>query len=365
MGEQRVRILVVGANASQGMYGNQLLDDSLLSNLVETYVTFYDRKVVEPKPHLPHVVKGVQQKRVVFVNTFPSNQYFDVVVIAVSSEQHVPALRETLDKLAELPRLLVLEKPLGVSAADLEWYRSVSNQLQPLTVVNEPYHFMNSMAELLVLAKAKPLAEVNVWASKKRRMANNHGGLKVFAIEFPHLHGAASRFAGQVLGVADCHVNEYYRDVQGTPNNDGNFAWFTVGGVAYTVAQGLGSFVMDRYGSMRANDNPPRTRKIRLTHVDGSYVELDIESAFPTRDSQQVKGGELYFYDANHNVEHIRIVPDAPRRSFAEFILQRAIEPRTPILDDVSLLNALARNQAILELRSAATEITGEHIPSV
>ncbi|HSW81413.1 MAG TPA: hypothetical protein VLG40_03375 [Candidatus Saccharimonas sp.] len=363
MGEYQVKILIVGANASQGMYGQQLLDDSLLSAAAETHVTFYDRKPVALQRRFTNLVKGAEQKRVVFVDTFPSKQRFDVVIIAVSSEQHVPALREVLNKLPELPRLFVLEKPLGVSVEDLQWYRSVGDQLQPLTVVNEPYHFMYSVAELLLLAKAKPLTEVNVWSSKKRRLANEHGGLKVFAIEFPHLHGVASRFADHVLSLPECCVNEYYRDVQGVPNNDGSFARFMFGGVAYTVSQGLGAFVMDRHGTMQAHDDPPRTRKIRLNYADGSYVELDTEPAFPSHNSRGA-GGELYFYDAHNQVERTKTIPDDPRRFFVEFIVRRALEPRTPLLDGVKLLDSLDRNRALIELRSAAAEVIGRRIPS-
>lgn len=364
MGKNQVKILIIGANASQGMYGNLLLDDSLLPGSTETHVTFYDRRKVELQRRFTHLVKGAQQGRVAFVDAFPSKQYFDVVVVAVSSDQHVPALREALDKLPMLPRLFVLEKPLGVSTRDLQWYKSVSSQLQPCSVVNEPYLFMKSVAELLRLAKAKPLTEVNVWSSKMRQMANDHGGLKVFAIEFPHLHGAASRFAGRVLGLSECQVNEYYRHVQGKPDNDGNFARFMADGVVYTVSQGLGAFVMGRHGDMHAHSNPPRTRKIRLNYTDDTYVELDIELAFPSLDSQQSGAGKLYFYDAHGKQQRIKVVPDDPRRFFTEFIIRRALEPRTPILDGVGLRESLARNEALLRLRSAAKEIIGRRITS-
>jgi len=363
MGKNRVKILVVGANAGQDMYGNTLLNDSLLPASVETHVTFYDRKKVELKRYLPNLVEGVKQGRVVFVDTFPSEQHFDVVIIAVSSDQHVPALRETLDKLPALPHLFVLEKPLGVSPKDLQWYRSESKRLQSCTVVNEPYHFMKSVAELLRLAR-KPLTEVNVWSSKKRGVVNEHGGLKVFAVEFPHLHGAASRFAGRVLGVAECEENEYYRHVQGKTDNDGNFAKFKVGDVVYTVAQGLGAFVMDRHGKMQPHHAPPRTRKLRLDYVDRTAVELDVEPAFPRADSRQPGAGKLYFYDANGKLQRTQAVPDDPRRFFAKFIIRRALEPRTPILEGVGLRESLARNEALLRLRSETTEITGRRITS-
>lgn len=296
------------------------------------------------------MIKGVQQGRAVFVDTFPSKQYFDVVVVAVSSDQHVPALREALDGLPELPRLLVLEKPLGVSNSDLRWYQSASERLQSCTVVNAPYHFMESVTELLRLAKKKPLAEVNVWSSKRRLSVKVHGKLHAFAVEFPHLHGVASRFAGRVLGLAECQVNEYYRHVQGKPDNDGNFARFMVEGVVYTVSQGLGAFVMGRYGDMQAHSNPPRTRKIRLNYVDGTYVELDVEPAFPTLDSKEKGAGKLYFYDAQDR----KVIQDDPRRFFAEYIVRRALEPRTPILKGVGLRESLARNEALLKLRFAA-----------
>lgn len=365
MGKNRMKILIVGANAGQDLYGNTLLDDSLLPASAETHVTFYDRKKVELKRHLPHLVKGVAQERVVFVETFPAQQYFDVVIIAVSSDQHVAALREALDKLPTLPHLFVLEKPLGVSPKDLQWYRSESKRLQSCTVVNEPYHFMKSVAELLRLAKAKPLTEVNVWSSKKRGVVNEHGGLKVFAVEFPHLHGAASRFAGRVLGVAECEKNEYYRHVQGKTDNDGNFAKFKVGGVVYTVAQGLGAFVMDRHGGMQVHNNPPRTRMLRLNYADGTYVELDVEPAFPRADSRQSGAGKLYFYDAHSKLQRTQAVPDDPRRFFAKFITRRALEPqKTPILEGVGLGESLARNGALLWLRSDTTEITGRRITS-
>jgi len=364
MGENQVKILIIGANASQGVYGNTLFDTSLQSASAGTHVTFYDHRKIGLKPHLTNLVKAAQQGRVTFLDRFPSRQRFDVVVVAVSSDQHVPALREALGKLRELPQLFVLEKPLGVSVGDLRWYRSISSQLQSRTVVNEPYHFMNSVDELLRLAKAKPPIEVNVWSYKKRQTVSDHGGLKVFAIEFPHLHGAASRFAGRILGPSECQVNEYYRHVQGEPDNDGNFAQFMIKGVVYTVSQGLGTFTMDRHGNMQAHSNPPRTRKIRLNYGDGTYIELDLEPAFTTQDSRQVGAGKLYFYNARGELRHTTTVPDDPRRFFAKFIIQRALEPRTQILDGVGLQASLARNEALLRLRLAATEITRRQIPS-
>lgn len=364
MGKNQVKILIIGANASQGIYGNSLLDESLLSASAETHVTFYDRRKVELKREFTHLVKAMQQGRVAFVDTFPSKQYFDVVVVAVSSDQHVPALREALDELSVLPRLFVLEKPLGVSSKDLRWYQSVSGLLQPCTVVNEPYYFMKSVAELLRLAKDKPLSEVNVWSSKRRQVVSDHGGLQVFAIEFPHLHGVASQLAGRLLGLSECQVNEYYRHVQGKPDNDGNFARFVAEGVAYTISQGLGAFIMGRHGDMRAHNDPPRTRKIRLNYADGTYVELDVEPAFPFPDSKQSAVAKLYFYDARDKLQRTKVVPDDPRRFFAEFIIRRALKPRTSILEGVGLRESLARNEVLVKLRSAATEINGRRITS-
>lgn len=360
MGKDRVQILIVGANASQGMYGIPLLDASVGA---ETHITFYDRRQVEPKGQLATLLKGVLRRRVTFVDAFPEGQYFDVVIVAVSSEQHVSALQEALKKLRALPRLIVLEKPLGVSMNDLRWYQSVSRQLQHCVVVDEPYYFMQSVAELLRLSKVRPVAEVNVWSSKLRRVVNNHGGLKIFGIEFPHLHGVASLLAGQVLDIADCQVNNYYRHVQGRPDSDGNFAQFAVQGALYTVAQGLGSFTMGRLGEMNAHHNPPRTRKIRVTYVDGAFVELDLEPAFPPSSSTQAAAGVLSFYDSRGNPHDVIRVPDNPRRFFAEFIVERALQPSTPLLDGVGLQESLARNKALLRLRSAATEVAGIQLP--
>ncbi|HET9411640.1 MAG TPA: hypothetical protein VFO38_02230 [Candidatus Saccharimonadales bacterium] len=359
MAKTQVNVLIVGAHASQHVFGTTLLDESLPA---EVRITFYDRRPMEPRPQLTTLVRGVQQGRVRFVTKLPVREWFDVVIVAVSSDQHVPALQELLHKLQQLPTLFVLEKPLGVSIRDLLWYESESYQLQRRTIVNEPFHIMNSVDQLLRLAAVQPVAEVNLWSSKMRGVVNDHGGLKIFAIEFPHLFGAACRFAGRVLDVADCQVNNYYQHLDGRKNDDAIYVQAMANGVMYTIAQGLGSFTIGRNGALAVHHNPPRTRRIRLNFVNGASAELDLEPAFEGGGSRQSPAGVLCSYDSCGNLQDTTLIPDNPRRQFVETILQRVLEPSTPLPVGVGLHESLARNKALLNLRYSATQIVGMRI---
>ncbi|HEX6258149.1 MAG TPA: hypothetical protein VFZ48_01570, partial [Candidatus Saccharimonadales bacterium] len=242
---------------------------------------------------------------------------------------------------------------------------SVGKLLQPRAVVNEPFLLMQSVSELLRLSKRQSVGEVNVWSSKRRRTAKDHGGLKIFGVEFPHLHGVASLLAGKILDVPDCHLNQYFRNVQGKSDNDANTVRFTVNRKLYTVSQGLGAFTMDRNGHMWLNENPQRVRRIRLSFTNGEYVELDIEPAFPGHGARSAGEGRLYFYGTDGVQRGVRGIPDDPRRFFARYMIRRAMEPGTPILPNVGLEEALARNDALLRLRADATEIFGKRIPAL
>lgn len=355
MNTQNCNILIAGAGASQGLFGNRLTDPALVPAGLEPHLTFYDPdSEVTLHDNLPHLQAGAREGRVDLVHTLPDEQ-FDAVIIATASEYHADAAMAILDRQEKTP-LFVLEKPVAASYEDLARFREVEARLQPHSIINEPYFVMRSVRNLVEQARSRrpdnPLTEACVWSSKARRTARPHGQLGIYAIELPHLHGAASWIAGQTLSLDTLQENVYYADVQGIEHNDGNYMRFEAGSTIVHIAQGLGKFTMDQYGKMLAHPTPPRTRKICLRFADGSRSLLDIEPAFPSATSGS-HARAMTYHSKNGSVRTVATVED-PRKEMIRHILHRIQDPSLPNIPGISLSEALERNQALLDLKSSA-----------
>ncbi|HSX08352.1 MAG TPA: hypothetical protein VLG11_05655 [Candidatus Saccharimonadales bacterium] len=350
-------VLIAGAGASQAIFGNRFTNPDVMPLGVQPDVTFYDpNPAVKLRDDMPYLRAGMMDGRVKLVHTLP-DETFDIAVVATASDRHAAATKAILDHHSE-PPFFIFEKPVAATREDLAWFQGIEPQVQSRSLVNEPYFFLESLRNLVSKARNQteaesPLTEVCVWSSKKRAKANPHGELGIYAIELPHTHGAASWIADEVLDLSNVQENVYFADVQGVKDNDGNYMRFEVDGVAYHVAQGLGAFVMDRYGSMLAHQDPPRTRRVAMGFADGSSTVLDVDPAFPFTQSQRPPEVALYHYDIPDGEPATSVIADDPRSDLVRHAVERVLNLAEPA-PGVSLGESLARNQALLDLRASA-----------
>lgn len=369
MSQRSNEVLIMGARASQGMYGELLADPRIADEEHPLpSLTFYDPdSTIRIWDHLPNLNVGLREGRVRLVHEMPDEQV-DAAVIATASGFHAEATQAVLDTQNRLP-LFVLEKPLAASWHELDWFRQLEAAVQPASVTNEPYLFSRGVQELMRYgakqeAEGNALLEIRAWSSKARRKVNPHGELGPYGVEVPHLHGGASLVAGTALDSTNVQENIYLPNIDGIPGNDGISMRFLAGERVVYVAQGLGKFAMNGYGEMGQNDTPPRTRRMSLRFENGQYVELDIDPAFPSSASDVVGHGVLRSYSATGDLVAERKISDNPRRDLARYVLRRINDPLLANMPHVSMSDSLGRSQILLDLRAGAEEVRGLSLQS-
>ncbi|HEU5121747.1 MAG TPA: hypothetical protein VFT59_02785 [Candidatus Saccharimonadales bacterium] len=366
MRERSPNILIMGAGASQGIFGEHFVTPEITeAEGVNPRITFYDPNPASKiKENLPYLMAAAKRDDVRITHTMPYDE-FDVAVIASASGHHAEAVEATLET-QDAPPLFILEKPLAASWQELDHFHRLEPWVQPTSITNEPFYFSRGMNVLLDLATQQEdnhnkVTEIRVWSSKKRRLSKDnpprpHGMLGPFGVELPHLHGGASLLAGETLGLQSDAVTEnvYFSDVNAEPYNDGNRLRFRSGEKTVYVAQGLGSFAMDGYGNMQPNDNPPHIKRASVRFEDGQYVELDLNTAFPPAHTGKHGFSTLWQFDAHGNLVGEHHIQDDPRRELAHYVLRCVRDTVSPSIPHVSMSESLQRSEALLRLREGA-----------
>lgn len=357
MSEFGPKVLVMGAGASQNIFGEHLTNPALVAEeQARPLVTFYDPNPnVVIKEKLPNLNAAVRRGEVRLVHDMPDDEY-EVAIIATASNHHAAATQAVLERHHKTP-LFVLEKPLAASPEELAWFRNIEAWVQPTSITNEPFLVSFGVRALMGYAEEQEqagnrLTEIRAWSSKRRLKNNPHGELGPFGVELPHTHGGASLIAGNPHGLGPEAIDEniYFADIDGIAGNDGNYMRFLSEGRTIHVAQGLGQFAMDGYGRMERTETPTPHRSVSLRFNDGQYLELDMEPAFP-RSLSQPGYSVLHHYDARGEVISGVAIADDPRQDLARYILQRVRDPSMPNVEHVSMHDSLARSERLLALR--------------
>lgn len=366
MSEYSPNVLIMGAGASQGMFGERFFDPEIEAiEGIRPQVTLYDPNPnVTIKNNLPYLNRAIETGEARLTHTMPEDQ-FDVAVIAAASEHHAEATEMVLASHGDTPPFFVLEKPLAATQQEYRRLYEVAPLLQSRSVTHEPYLYSEGIRELQYNAglqkheRGNQITEIRAWASKRRPLerqpARPHGELGPFGVELPHLLGGASLLADELLGSQPDGIasNTYYANIDNMPDNDATYLCFNSRGRDVHVSQGLGAFAMDGYGHMVRMDAPPPTKRVSLRLEDGHYFELDLSTAFPPAHSPDHGYSTLWHFLPDGTLFEETSIPDDPRRMLARHTLRSVRYNTSPLLPNATMSDSLERSRVLLQLREA------------
>jgi predicted dehydrogenase len=285
-----------------------------------------------------------------------------IVDISTPAAKHATALDWALSTLSVCPRIILLEKPLVSSEAELamllDVLRSNSDVNLQNIFVNESYYSSTALRKVkeLVSESGESIQGLTVDLSKNRIIDNDNGRffdyeLGAIGIEMPHMIAIAQYF-GLDLAVlakqnAKLHIDSRREDNQGATIS------YHDHGVAVDFSSFLGDFRIDQEGNVTKNRGVTRMLAVQ-THTRLYEVIFDPAPGVPryhakvTDTSTVTSKKQTYLFADNHLREHL-----------ASFVSYHESDK----MDYISLQNIIKICELLFTLRKNA--LITEDIPAV
>lgn len=247
-----------------------------------------------------------------------------IIDISTPASHHVSALDWALKTLVNVPRLILIEKPIVSSPDEKRCLENICNTFAdktgslPNIIVNESYYESAALHALkrLVQADGNPLLGIDIILSKNRLPDNENGRffdheLGALGIEMPHMV-AILHYLGFNLDTLKKLQAHRYID-QKRNDNQGVVVIGATGGCQINLVSFLGNFT---YKNHMLEQNPPVTRTVRAWTKHHQY-----SLRFDVLDGTKSHHTKLTVTALKNGKQHTELIEDSHLRLHLQQIL--------------------------------------------